>query len=110
MEFVTKVPTGYRARWRAPEGASRSKTFPRRAAAKKFLTTVESSKLRGAYVDARAGRVTFKEYATTRQESQLHRASTALLVGSHVRRHMLDTFGDRSMASIRPSEIQSWTR
>jgi hypothetical protein len=52
----------YRARYRAPDGTERNKTFRRKADAEKFLATVESAKLRGAWTDPAAGRTTFKAW------------------------------------------------
>jgi hypothetical protein len=49
----------YRARYRAPDGTERNKTFRRKVDAEKFLATVESAKLRGAWTDPAAGRTTF---------------------------------------------------
>ena len=48
----------YRARYRAPDGTERNKTFRRKADAEKFLATVESAKVRGAWMDPAAGRTT----------------------------------------------------
>jgi integrase len=113
MGFIAKTTSGgYRVRWRTPEGAARSKTFPRgdREKANNFLTSVEHSKLQGAYIDVRAGRVTFGAFAAAWQSSQIHRESTALVVDSHLRNHMLPAFGKRPIASIRPSEVQAWIR
>jgi integrase len=31
-------------------------------------------------------------------------------VETHLRRHVYPTFGDRSLASVRPSEVQAWVR
>ena len=45
-------PAKYRARWRDPDGKSRSSTFIRKADAERFLTGQEHSKLTGGYVDA----------------------------------------------------------
>src|SRR5690606_30048209 len=63
MASVGRVPTGWRARWRTPEGLSRSKTFDRKADAERFLTTIEGAKLVGGYVDPSAGRVRFEDFA-----------------------------------------------
>ena len=49
----------YRARYRAPDGTERNKTFRRKVDAEKFLATVESAKLRGAWTDPAAGRTPF---------------------------------------------------
>jgi len=46
------------ARWRDPEGRQRKRTFPRKADAGRFLTTVEHSVLTGSYVDPGRSRVT----------------------------------------------------
>lgn len=54
MSSVTKVPTGWRARWRTPDGKSRSKTFMRKIDAEKHLTATDHAKLTGAYADPRA--------------------------------------------------------
>src|SRR5262245_39898388 len=110
MASIAKVRTGWRARWRTPDGASRSRTFPRRVEAERFLTTVESSKLTGGYVDPTAGRVMFETYAERWRDAQVHRATTAATVGGHLRVHILPTFGRRPIASVRPSEVQAWVR
>jgi hypothetical protein len=44
------------ARWRDPDGVQRKRSFPRKVDADRYLTTVESSMLMGAYVDPAAGR------------------------------------------------------
>ena len=60
---ITKISDQkFRARYRTPDGASRSKTFTRRVDAEQFLASVTVSVAQGSYVDARDGRVTFKDY------------------------------------------------
>lgn len=44
---IDRTNTGWRARWRTPEGASRSRNFRRKADAERFLTRIEASKLAG---------------------------------------------------------------
>jgi integrase len=114
MSSITKVGTGdsarYRARWRTPDGQSRSRTFALKGDAQRHLTSVEGSKLVGAYIDPRAGRVTFGEFAKAWQASQVYRPATASAVDVSVRVHMLPTFEKRALSSIRPSEVQAWVR
>ena len=110
MSSIVKVEAGYRARWRTPDGASRSKTFDRKVDAQNHLTSTESTKLQGAYIDVRAGKVTFGAFAAAWQAGQVYRPSTAVLIESNVRNHMMPTFGTRTIASIRPSEVQAWVR
>lgn len=110
----TKVPyrgeVPWRARYRGPDGKERSQSFPRRVDAERWLRSVETTKDRGEWIDPAAGRRPFREYVTAWQESQVHRPTTAAQVDSHLKNHVLPIFGDRAIASIRPSEVQSWVK
>src|SRR5512132_1357599 len=111
MASIKKRPDGrWRARYRDPDGRERAKHFARRVDAERFLTTVEHSKLTGAYVDPRAGRITFGEYAATWQAGQVCRPSSAAKIDRTLRLHVLPRWGKRPIGSIRPSEVQSWVR
>jgi integrase len=101
---------GYRARWRAPDGKSRSRVFARRADAKAFLATVENSKQIGTYIDPAAGRVPFRVYAEEWRQVQPHRHGTAIAVEHQLRLHVYPIIGSRPIAAIRPSEIQAMVR
>jgi integrase len=95
------------ARWRSPDGRSREKSFDRKIDAEQHLTAVEHSKLTGAYVDPRAGRITFKTYAEKWRASQVHRAGTASQIETNLRRHVYPRIGERPIGAIRPSELQA---
>jgi integrase len=110
MASVDKVPSGWRARWRTPDGRSRSKTFGRKVDAQRHLTSIEGSKLIGAYIDPRAGRITFRQYAEEWRLAQVHRETTAISVETYLRRHAYPFFGDRPVAGIRSSELQTWVK
>ena len=111
MASIEKRNGRYRARYRTPTGESRCLTFDRKVDAEKFLTSVEHRKLTGEYVDAAAGKVTLKSYAEQWRTSQVqHRPSTIVTVESHLRRHVYPAFGDRPIASLRPSEVQAWVK
>jgi integrase len=97
-------------RWRDDAGRQRHKAFDRKADAERFLAQVTADLARGAYFDPRAGRVAFRTYAEQWRAAQVHRATTAAQVETHMRRHVYPTFGDRSLASVRPSEVQAWVR
>ncbi len=107
MASISRCSTGWRARYRTPEGASRSRTFGRKADAERFLTTVEASKLTGAFVDPSAGRTTFGDYAAGWAESRVHRASTTASLDVILRRHILPEFGSIPLAQVLPSRVQS---
>jgi Phage integrase, N-terminal SAM-like domain len=109
---IEKRPDGrYRARWREhPGGPQRTKHFDRKADADRFLDRVHGDLVRGLYVDPNAGRVPFREYAESWRASQVHRPTTAALVESHLRHHVLPFFGERPLGSIRSSDVQSWVK
>lgn len=107
MASIDKVTAGWRARWRTPDGASRSKTFARKVDAENHLTSVQHSKLTGAYVDPSAGRMTFKGFAEMWRAAQVHRPSTAAQIETNLRRHVYPRIGDRPIGAVRPSEIQA---
>ena len=52
----------WQARWRDPTGVQRSKNFPRRIDAERFLTSVEARRLAGTYIDPRAGRLRLDDF------------------------------------------------
>lgn len=107
MPSIDKWKDGYRARWRSPDGKSRSKVFARKVDAKAFLATVEHTKQTGNYVDPAAGRVPFREYAEQWRLAQPHRHGTGVAVEQHLRLHVYPVIGSRPIAAIRPSEIQA---
>jgi integrase len=98
----------YRARYRTPDGDSRSRTFERKADAERFLTATDHTKLTGEYVDQVAGRTLFGVYSQQWADAQPHRPTTAASVEQVLRVHILPTFGHRHIASIRTSEVQAW--
>jgi hypothetical protein len=64
----------YHVRYTARDGSERSKSFADREkrSAEAFVVSLESDKLRGSYIDPRAGRITFKEYADSYVASQTY--------------------------------------
>ncbi|MET0696874.1 MAG: site-specific integrase [Acidimicrobiia bacterium] len=110
MSSIDKRNGRWRARWRTPEGSSRSQTFDRRWEAEEHLNEVEHSKIRHNYVDPRAGQVSFREYAEAWRLSQPHRGATGISVEQQLRLHIYPTLGDRPLSMIRPSELQAMVR
>lgn len=111
MASIAKVATGWRARYRTPDGASRSRTFPRKVDAEQFLVGVEHRKLSGEYVDPAEGRrVTVAAFADQWVAAQPWRSSTRERVESLLRVHVVPRFGNRPIGSLRPSDLQAWAR
>lgn len=100
----------WRARYRDPDGRERSRTFSRKADAQRWLDTVCGELVRSTYIDPRAGRRLFRDYAEAWQGAQVHRATTAAQVESNLKNHVLPFLGDRPLAAIRPSEVQGWVK
>ncbi len=107
MASIEKTPKGeWRARWRDPDGRSRSKTFPLRRDAAKHLAKIEASMGTGTYVDPGAGKVTFQAFAEGWRSTQIHRPGTAAQVETHFRRHVFPVLGNRPLSGIKPSEVR----
>jgi integrase len=82
--------------------------FDRKAEAQRHLASVEHSKLTGGYIDPAAGRVTFRSYAEAWRSVQAHhRPSTVEDVERQLRLHIYPHLGDRPIAAVRASEVQS---
>jgi integrase len=110
VSSIKRRPDGrWRARYRDPAGKEHAKHFDRRVDAERFLTSIEHSKLTGGYIDPRAGRVMFGEWAEQWRAAQVWRPNTAMSA-HHALRHALARFGGRPLQSIRPSQVQGWVR
>jgi excisionase family DNA binding protein len=99
----------YRARYRAPDGTERNKTFRRKVDAEKFLATVESAKLRGAWTDPAAGRTTFAAWLEEWWGSAADlRPSTVARDEAYFNSLILPRFGGVPLAAIRQPDVQAW--
>ena len=98
----------YRVRYRDPSGASRSKSFPKKAEAERYANTVEADKSRGVYLDPTLGRLTLGDYADGWLKIQTFDESTREAVALRLRVHIKPVLGQVPLADLRPSLIQSW--
>ncbi|GAB3126479.1 hypothetical protein GCM10027160_50110 [Streptomyces calidiresistens] len=102
----------YRARYIAPDGTEKSKSFPDKAKrkAETWLATIEADMTRGQYVDPKAGKITFQRYAADWLASQTTDPATRSAVEMRLRLHAFPHLGARPLASFQPSHIRSWIR
>jgi integrase len=109
MASISRRPNGtWQARYRAvPRGPQKSKVFARKVDAQRWLDETLASIVTGQYVDPRAGRQTFREYAEQWRFAQIHRATTAAHVETMLRRHVYPSLGDKPLSSVLPSDIQT---
>jgi integrase len=98
----------YDVRWRLPDGAVRTKTFSRRKDADTYLTQVEHDRITGVAIDPSRSRMLFEEL-TKRwlAHDPGKRGSTLLRDRSVLSRRIEPVLGKRTLASIRPSDVQS---
>jgi integrase len=112
MASISKNPAGtWRARFRPiPGGPQVTQSFARKVEAQRWLAEQSASVVTGLYVDPKAGRVTFRDYAESWRVAQMHRPSSQAHVETMLRRHVYPTLGERQLCQILPSEIQAWVK
>ena len=115
MASITKLPNGtYKARWRTPDGKSRSQVFTHKGLAEDYLTAVEGTKLSGDYIDRSAGAVTLAEFgpgwiATRRTpKGTVLRPRTQDLYEQQFRCHLEPKIGALALRDITPATVRAW--
>ncbi len=111
MGFTEKLATGkFRARWFDPSGVQRSKSFDRERDAVRFLRNVQSDIDRGVYVDDKASKITFGEWAEhymAMAEKRLARTSYAR-DRSYLDNHVLPRWGKVRLGRITRMDVDRW--
>lgn len=108
MASVQKRPDGrWRARYRDDTGREHARHFDRKIDAQRWLDEVTASVVTGTYVDPRAGRTTFRDYASEWLAIQPIRPSTRIKYEQALRLNLFPRLGDLPLASIRPSHVQA---
>lgn len=91
----------YLVRYRTPTHGQRKRRFRRRAEAERFKAAVEHSKTEGLFVDPKAGRQTFREYAERWLSTKVDvRPKTLVNIEGRLRNHVLPVFGRHAIAAI----------
>ncbi|MFJ5267611.1 tyrosine-type recombinase/integrase [Streptomyces sp. NPDC088358] len=100
----------YRARYIGPDGTEKSKSFPDRQKrlADAWLTNIEADMARGQYLDPRAARTTFREYAERWLASLTIGLTSRAAVEGRLRLHALPYLGSRPIGSFQPEHIRAW--
>lgn len=98
----------WRARYRGPDGRERSKTFERRIDAERWLTSEESSKLTGTWIDPALGRMTFAEWVERWEATTVDlRPTTRALNLGIVRKYLVPRFGSWPLARIGTADVRA---
>jgi hypothetical protein len=99
----------WRARYRGPDGRERSKSFERKTDAQRFLAETDVAKNRGSWVDPRAGRIPFREWAAEYHAARIHlRESSRARDEGYLRLHVMPSFENIPIAKIERRAMQAW--
>jgi len=98
------------ARYRAPDGRERSRSFPRKVDAERYVHDVEARRGRGAWTDPALARVQLDVCAWEWLEAARPtlKPKTAASYESLLRSRVLPTLGRVRLADIKPSDVQAW--
>ncbi len=95
--------------YRTPDGKRRSKTFDRKVDAARFLTSIESAKLGGSYVDPQRSVITISELARTWLAGKVNlKPSTWERYAVIIRVQIEPIWGSVRLAEVQHSAIQTW--
>lgn len=109
MASIEKRESGWRLRYRTPDGRQKAETFRRKVDAQQRLATVESSKAAGSYVDPARSRVKLGAWADDWLAAQGHlKASTRALYVSVVNAHVRPRWGNVALQAITHADLQGW--
>jgi hypothetical protein len=76
-----KTVTRWRARYGDDTGKEHARHFARKVDAQRWIDEVTASVVTGQYVDPKAGRLTFREYAEAWRGMRVHRPTSRAHVG-----------------------------
>ena len=98
----------WRAHYRTPAGAQRSKSFARKVDAERFLAGMENSKVVGTYVDPALARVTVGAWAQRWLEGQAHhKPTTRSRYEGIVRKHLHRKWDRVMLANVSHGDVQA---
>ncbi|MFG3108403.1 tyrosine-type recombinase/integrase [Streptomyces tendae] len=100
----------YRARYVGPDGTEKSKSFRdgQKRLADQWLTQIEADMTRGQYVDPRASRTTFRQYAERWVKTHTGEVNSREAAERRLRLHAYPHIGTRPLGSFKPEHIRTW--
>lgn len=111
MAYAEKRGNLWRARWRSPDGTLESKPgFTSRKAAENYARDQESAIRTSTYVDPRAGQITLTEWVNQWFPALDLELATLSNYRYRIEAHILPEFGDRTLESLTPEEINIWEK
>jgi integrase len=100
----------YRARYIGPDGTEKSKSFPdrQRRLAEAWLAQTKADMERGHYIDPKASRTTFQQYAEKWLSNHGSDPNTGFSMESQLRLHAFPYIGSRPLGSFQAAHIRDW--
>lgn len=99
----------WRARYRAPTGQERSRTFPRKVEAERFLASVETAIHRGDWVDPALGMTTIEDWAPRWLAAKRRlKPKTRSGYQSLLRARLIPALGTVSLAKLERTHVEQW--
>ncbi|MET8272553.1 site-specific integrase [Streptomyces sp. NPDC079189] len=100
----------YRARYVGPDGTEKSKSFPdkQKRLAEQWLNETAADMARGHYVDPRAGRITFRQFAEKWVSTHTTEVNSREAAERRLRLHAYPYIGTRPLPSFQPGHIRTW--
>ncbi|GGT22419.1 hypothetical protein GCM10010271_27260 [Streptomyces kurssanovii] len=100
----------YRARYVGPDGTEKSKSFPdkQKRLAEQWLTATAADMARGQYVDPRAARITFQQFAEKWVATHTTEVNSREAAERRLRLHAYPHIGTRPLVSFQPGHIRTW--
>lgn len=100
---------GWEARYRAPDGRYRSRTFPTKREAQRFVAEVEVDKARGSWVDPAGGRILLADWTEQWWTTTTNlRPSTRVRDESYLASYILPAFGRVPLGRITQLDVRAW--
>lgn len=108
MASIAKRPNGkWRARYRDDAGREHSRHFARRIDAQTWLDHITTSVVTGAYVDPKAGRITFRAFYMDWSQRQVWVPGTVKAMNLAA---YSTSFVDMPIGAVRASHVEAWVK
>ncbi|MCW2599352.1 MAG: traSA:integrase fusion protein [Frankiales bacterium] len=109
MSWVEQLPSGrHKAVYRDDTGQRFSKTFAKKADARRWLAAADSDRARGQWVDPRGGAMLLEDWAGLWFASRTVRPSTHANDQARYRNHLQPAFGEVPLKDLSPIRIRTF--
>jgi integrase len=107
--MIERRGNSWRARYRGPDGRERSKSFPRKSDAERWLVQQRSLMAQGDWTDPAQGRITFGDYAEAWLEARADlKPKTRHQYQSLMRKHIMPTWRTVPLGKITFESLTHW--